>query len=120
MAKAIEVEKARQAQVVERVVVQYRDRIQVVKEKGDEIVKQVPVFIPVGGCELPGAWRVLHDSAVRNDFPKDPERAIAAADPVDGATAAQVVASNYATCHADQARLAALQQLVVQLQPKGG
>lgn len=109
-----------QIQVVEKVVTQYVDRVKVIKEKGDEIVKQVPVFIPIGGCELPGAWRVLHDSAVRGDFPQDPERAIATAKPVDGATAAEVVASNYAACHSDQARLAALQQLVAQLQPQGG
>lgn len=111
MAALLAREKARQSQVVEKVVVEYRDRIKVVKEKGDEIVKAVPYFVR-SECELPAGWRVLHDAAAAGSFPDDPERAIAAAKPVESVAAAETVAANYASCRADQARLAALQQLV--------
>jgi predicted acylesterase/phospholipase RssA len=108
---ALEREKARQAQVVEKVVVEYRDRVKVIKEKGDEIVKAVPYYVRAS-CALPGGWRVLHDAAASGSFPEDPDGAIAAAEPVEGVAAAETVASNYAACRADQARLAALQQLL--------
>lgn len=111
MANALEKEKSRQAQVVERVVVEYRDRVKVVKEKGDEIVKEVPVLVH-GDSFLTGGWRVLHDAAATGELPADPERAAAAADPVEDTTAAETVASNYAACRADQARLTALQELL--------
>jgi hypothetical protein len=108
---ALEREKARQAQVVEKVVIEYRDRVKVIKEKGDEIVKAVPYYVRAS-CALPGGWRVLHDAAASGSFPEDPDGAIAAAEPVEGVAAAETVASNYAACRADQARLAALQQLL--------
>ena len=120
IAKAVKKEEVRQVQVVEKVVVQYRDRIKVVKEKGLEIVRQVPVYVPVDSCPLPSGWRVLHDSAVSGSLPDDSAGALAAALPVEASTAAETVAENYAGCRADQARLVALQQLVVQLQPERG
>jgi hypothetical protein len=113
-AAALEREKARQAQVVEKVRVEYVDRVKVIKEKGDEIVKAVPYYVR-GSCALPGGWRVLHDAAASGSFPEDPDGAVAAAEPVEGVAAAETVAANYATCRADQARLAALQQLLTGL-----
>jgi hypothetical protein len=115
MQAALEREKQRQAQVVEKTVTEYRDRIKVVKEKGDAIVQQVP-FIVRGECELPGGWRVLHDAAAAGDFPEDSERAIAAAKSVDAVTAARTVASNYAIARENSEKLAALQQLLKNLQ----
>jgi len=103
--------KDEQAKVVEKVTVEYRDRVKVIKEKGDEVLKLVPYFLR-GECLLTGAWRVLHDAAASGAVPDDPDRAIATADPVAGLAAAETVASNYAACRADQARLAALQQLL--------
>ncbi len=63
-------------------------------------------------CQLPGAFRLLHDAAATG------KAALAAADPVDAASADPVadaavletVASNYAACREDAARLIAWQQ----------
>lgn len=114
-AEALQKEKDRQATVVEKVVVEYRDRVKVIKEKGDEIVKAVPFFVRTS-CALPGGWRVLHDSAASGDLPDDPDGAIAAAEPAESIAAIETVAANYSACRADQARLTALQQLVKGLQ----
>lgn len=37
----------RQAQATVKVVTQYVDRVRVVREKGDTIIKEVPVYVPV-------------------------------------------------------------------------
>lgn len=112
-------EKERQAQVVVRTVIEYQDRIKVVKEKGDEIVRQIPVLVPSGGCLLGGGFRVLHDAAASGELPADPGSAAAAADPVEASAAIETVAENYAACRADQARLTALQQLVKEITHAG-
>ncbi len=112
---ALQKEQARQAQMVEKVVIEYRDRVKIVKEKGDEIVKLVPQYVRTS-CVLPGAWRVLHDSAASGGVPEDPAGAIAAADTVESLAALETVAANYTACHENAARLTALQQLVVGLE----
>ena len=110
--------KARQQDVITKTVVEYRDRVKVIKEKGDEIVKQVPVYVPMDSPLLAGGVRVIHDAAASGDMPDDPVRAIAAADPVETSTLLSTVAANYETCRADQERLSALQKLVSSLQEK--
>lgn len=63
-------------------------------------------------CQLPGAFRLLHDAAATG------QAALAAAESVDAASAEPVadaavletVASNYAACREDAARLTAWQQ----------
>ena len=37
----------RQAQATVKVVTQYVDRVRVVREKGDTIIKEVPIYVPV-------------------------------------------------------------------------
>jgi hypothetical protein len=117
MQAALDAEKLRQQQVVTRTVIEYRDRIQIVKEQADAIVKEVPILIPAGGCQLSGAFRVLHDAAAGGELPENPGRAAAAADPVEIAAAAETVFANYAACRADQTRLSELQKLVKGFQP---
>jgi hypothetical protein len=107
-----------QQQVITRTVIEYRDRVQIVKEKGDEIVKEVPVLVPRTVGVLPGGMRVIHDAAASGDLPSDPQRAADAAAPVDATTLAATVAANYETCRANAEELIALQSLVVSLERK--
>lgn len=104
--------KLAQAKVVEVEVVKYRDRIKIVKEKGDEIVREVEKLIPVGGCELPGGFRVLHDAAVDGRMPDDPIGAAGTAEGVEAATAATTVAENYQACRGNSEQLIALQSIL--------
>lgn len=116
MQKALDVERARQAQVVEKVVVEYRDRVKIEKEKADAITQYVPIMVD-RDCTLSGGFRVLHDAAATGALPEDPAGVARAAAPVEAPAVATTVAENYATCRADQARLTALQQLVKESSP---
>ena len=102
-----------QAQVTEHVVTQYVDRVRTVREAGETIVKEVPVYVPAQ-CDadgrLPAGWRVLHDAAASGQ-PADPAR-VADAQPVAPDAAAATVARNYLTCRETAEQLTALQQWV--------
>jgi hypothetical protein len=115
---AVEAEKAREAEVVTKVEVRYVDRVKVVKEKGEEVIREVEKLIPAT-CVLPGAFRVLHDAAAgAQPLPADPGRASATADAVDCATALETVATNYQAALQSAERLRALQELVTSLERK--
>ena len=104
-----------QAQVTEHVVTQYVDRVRTVREAGETIVKEVPVYVPAQ-CDadgrLPAGWRVLHDAAASGQ-PADAARA-ADAQPVAPDAAAETVARNYLTCRETAEQLTALQQWVIE------
>ena len=97
-------------EVTERVVIEYRDRVRVVQQQGEEVIREVEKLVPVDSCELPGGWRVLHDASATGRFPGAAERIDAAA--VTAQDAARTVAENYATCRLDQERLTGLQAWV--------
>lgn len=99
--------KEKQGAVTVRVETKYVNRVKVIREKGQTIVRQVPVYVPAGSCDLPGGFRVLHDAAAANTVP-DPA-GIPDAAAVPAADAAATVADNYLTCHETAARLTALQ-----------
>ncbi len=110
--------KAKQQEVITKVVTVYRDRIQIVKEKGDEIIKELPVLIPLGSPLLSGGVRVIHDAAALGNLPDDPEGAASAASPVETATLLSTVTENYRTCSVNAEQLIALQTIVKSLEQK--
>lgn len=99
-----------QAEVTERVVTSYVDRIKVVREKGKTIIQEVPRYVSATDCPLSPGFRVFHDAAAAGEVP-DPA-AVADAAPVPAATAAETVAGNYGTCHETEQRLISLQEWV--------
>jgi hypothetical protein len=105
--------KVAQAEVTERVVTQYVDRVRIVREQADAVIREVPVYVPAQ-CDpdgrLPAGWRVLHDAAASGGA-ADPA-AIADAQPVAPDAAAATVARNYGTCRETAEQLTALQQWV--------
>lgn len=101
-----------QEKVTVRTVVEYVDRVKTVKEKGDTIVKKIPVYIPArDNCQLPGGFRLLHDSAAIGSPLPGSSNGINAAS-VGVAEAARTIAGNYSSCHITAARLIALQEWV--------
>lgn len=75
------------------------EKLRTIHEKGDTIVKQVPVYVPAESCDLPGGWRLLHNAAAAGQVP-DPAGLPDAA-PVPAQTAAITVAENYTGCNAN-------------------
>ena len=102
-----------QAQVTERIVTQYVDRVRIVREQADAIIREVPVYVSTQ-CDpdgrLPAGWRVLHDAAASGGA-ADPA-AIAHAQPVAPDAAAETVTRNYGTCRETAEQLIALQAWV--------
>ena len=89
----------------------YIDRIQVVKEKGNEIVKYINKESD-SKCELPNSFVVLHDAAAKNELP-DPSRASnAGASDIKLSGATTTIVQNYGTCWEIREQLKALQEWV--------
>ncbi|MGI0658036.1 hypothetical protein ACRCOP_09295 [Pseudomonas aeruginosa] len=104
-----------QAEVTTTVVTQYVDRVQVVKERGKDIIKEVPIYVSsAAACDLPGGFRVLHDAAAQGELPDPAGVADAPAASVEDA--ATTVVENYSTYHEVAEQLRALQQWVNQQQ----
>ncbi|WP_164276444.1 hypothetical protein [Stenotrophomonas sp. B1-1] len=106
------------AQGTTRVVTEYVDRVQVVREHGDTIVKEVPVYVTQNAdaaCAVPAGFVQLHDAAATGQpagVAGDPDAPAAG---VELSTVAQTVASNYALCHATAEQVIGLQGLVREL-----
>jgi hypothetical protein len=107
--------RAKQQEVITKTVIQYRDRVKVVKEKGDAIIQQVTTLVPLGSPLLAGGVRVAHDAAASGVMPGDPAGVAAAAAPVETSALVATVAENYEGCLATREQLIALQQIVSDL-----
>ncbi len=108
------------AQGTTRTVTEYVDRVQVVRERGTTIVKEVPVYVTANAdaaCTVPVGFVRLHDAAASGDAlpgaAGDPD---APAVGVTLSAVAETLADNYATHHATVAQVTGLQQLALQLQ----
>ncbi|CAJ9992551.1 signal peptide protein [Burkholderia pseudomallei] len=98
-----------------KVVTQYVDRVQVVREKGDTIIKEVPVYVDREAdraCVVPVGFVRVHDGAAANVPVGDPGSADAAPSGVALSAVAATVAGNYTTCHENAEQLIALQARV--------
>jgi len=104
--------KQRQADATVQVVTQYVDRVHTVREVGQTIIKEVPVYVPADSPALPGGFRVLHDAAARGELPETARAADAPG--VAAQDLADTLAANYLTCRETAEQLTALQVWVAQ------
>ncbi len=105
----------RQAQATVKVVTKYVDRVRVVREKGDIIIKEVPVYVPVqadAACTINRGFVRLHDAAAAGELPEPARDADASAAGLALSAVAGTVAANYQTCHENAEQLSALQAWV--------
>ena len=105
----------RQAQATVKVVTQYVDRVRVVLEKGETIIKEVPVYVPVqadAACTINRGFVRLHDAAAAGELPEPARDADAATETIALSTVAGTVATNYQICHENAEQLRALQAWV--------
>ena len=101
-----------QAQATVKVVTKYVDRVRVVREKGDVIIKEVPVYVPAqadAACTVNRGFVRLHDAAAAGELPTPTGDPDAAASGIALSTVAGTVAANYQTCHETAEQLRALQ-----------
>ncbi|KVQ82165.1 hypothetical protein WK07_11825 [Burkholderia multivorans] len=98
-----------------KIVTQYVDRVRVVREKGDTIIKEVPVYVDREAdraCVVPLGFVRVHDAAAANVPVGDPGSTDVAAAGVALSAVAATVADNYTTCHENAEQLIALQARV--------
>ena len=107
----------RQAEATVQVVTQYVDRIQVVREKGDILIQEVPVYVPIqadAACTVHRGFVSLHDAAAAGELPTAPGDANAPAEGLALSAVAATVVTNYQTCHENAEQLKALQDWIRQ------
>lgn len=99
-AQAVKINQA-QTKVVVQTEIQYRDRIQVVKEKGDVVIKEVPVYITAETDQqfpVPLGFVRMHDAAANGDDSGAPSDSDGKASGVKISEVATTVAENYGQC----------------------
>lgn len=109
----------RQAQATVEVVTQYVDRVRVVREKGETIIKEIPVYVPVqadAACTINRGFVRLHDAAAAGELPEHARDADAAPAGISLSAVAGTIADNYQTCHENAEQLRALQEWVRDMQ----
>ena len=107
------------AQGTTRTVTEYVDRVQVVRERGTTIVKEVPVYVTANAdaaCTVPAGFVHIHDAAASGDplagIAGDPDAPAAG---VTLSVVAETLADNYTIHHATVAQVTGLQALARQL-----
>jgi hypothetical protein len=111
----------RQALAAVKVVTEYVDRVRIVREKADTIVKEVPVYVPVqadAACTINRGFVRLHDAAAAGELPEPAQDADAAAAGIALSAVAGTVAANYQSCHENAEQLRALQAWVREMREK--
>ena len=110
--------KHQQAEASVRVVTKYVDRIKVVREKGDAIIKEVPLYVPVeadAACTINRGFVRLHDAAATYAIPRASRVADARPADITLSTVATTLVDNYQRCHENAEQLIALQDWVRQV-----
>jgi len=105
----------RQAEATVKVVTEYVDRVRVVREKAQTIIKEIPVYVTQeadSACVVPHGFVVVHDAAASNTLPPPPGPADAAPAAVALSAVAATVADNYGLCHENATQLVALQEWI--------
>lgn len=103
--------------VTEKIVVEYKEKVKVVKEKGDVIIQKVPEYITKESdtkCVIPNSFVVLHDSAAKNEVPDSTKGVDEGASAVKLSDVARTVTINYNNYHQLTEQLKALQDWVKQ------
>lgn len=104
-------------EVTEKVVIQYKQKVKVVKEKGDVIIQKVPEYITKESdskCVIPNSFVVLHDAATKNEVPDATRGVNETASGIKLSDVARTVTLNYNTYHQLSEQLKALQDWVIQ------
>lgn len=108
--------------VRDRVVTEYVDRVQVIKERGATLIKEVPVYVSAkadAACTVNAGFVRLHDAAAKSLPAPDPAGdADAAPSGVALSAVAATTVENYTTCNANAERLSKLQALLLEYQAR--
>lgn len=108
--KAAESAEKKAKEAAENVRIVYRTKVETITQEREAQRELVEVIRRDANCDLPASFRVLHDAAAGS--PADPSTART----VTAAEAAETVADNYRAARENEAKLAALQSYLSQIQ----
>jgi len=103
------------AEVTTKIITKYVDKVKVVKEKGDVIIKEIPKYITEKSdaeCNIPKSFVVLHDSAGKNEVPNPAGRIDETPSGLKLSTTLETVVGNYNLYYETAEQLTALQEWV--------
>ena len=103
------------ADATTKVVTKYVTRVEIVKENGNAIIKEIPKYINAnadGQCVIPNGFVLLHDSASRNEVPDSSRGVDEGASSVKLSEVATTVSENYTLYHQVSQQLKSLQEWV--------
>ena len=106
---------AASAEASTKVVTKYITKIEVVKEKGDVIIKEIPKYISQDAdakCAVPNGFVMLHDSASRNEVPDSTRGIDAGTSDIKLSGVAATVTENYTTYYKVAEQLKSLQEWI--------
>lgn len=115
-AKAAAIAERDSARASTKTVVEYVDRVQIVREAGATITREIPIYVTEKAdatCVIPAGFVRLHDAAASGNPAGSPTADPDA--PAAGVTLSDIagtVADNYTSCHATAAQLSALQDWI--------
>jgi hypothetical protein len=113
-----ELEKKASEKTIE-VVTKYVETVKVVKEKGEAIREQVPVYITKednARCVIPDGFVIMHNSAVQNTIPESPRNSNEGPSGIELSKATEVIVENYNKYHEVVEQLRALQDWVKEME----
>ena len=105
------------AVVTEKIVTKYVDKVKIVKEKGDVIIKEIPKYVTKesdANCVIPKSFVVLHNSASRNEVPDTTGPTDGTASTTKLSAVLETVVGNYTIYYNTAEELKALQDWVRQ------
>jgi len=100
-----------------KIVTEYIDKIKIVKEKGDTIVKQVPIYITEksdANCIISNSFVLLHDSASQNEIPNTSGIIDENPSEVKLSEVAETVSTNYTRYYELVEQVKALQKFIIE------
>lgn len=107
-----------QAEATVKVVTEYVDRVKVVRQAGETIIKEVPIYVPAqadAACLVPRGFVRLHDAAAEGIVPEPAGDSDATPAGVALSAVAGTVAENYTACRANAEQLSALQSWIIDM-----
>jgi hypothetical protein len=103
--------KEKQVQIVDRVVTEYVDKVQVVKQKEIVYVKQAADTVPAQ-YNLSNGWVYLHDTSAQGGDADTSRSSDASSSDVKDNQALATIISNYSICQQNAQQLVSLQDYV--------
>ncbi|CAD7721929.1 hypothetical protein LMG31884_33770 [Xanthomonas hydrangeae] len=115
-AKAAAIAERDSARASTKTVVEYVDRVQIVREAGATITREIPIYVTQradAACAIPAGFVRMHDAAATGDPARPPTgNPDAPAAGITLSAVADTVADNYTSCHATAEQLTSLQDWI--------